>query len=414
MVQGIGGSTAATQLSGLAHWRHRTPSIGGDEREARIEKARRLIDAAGADALLVGAGPSLSYFAGVSWPATERLVAMLIPRRGAPFVICPAFEVASFQASLAIDATVRLWEEDESWSEMVADVLRETRVSSLAIDPAMAFGMARRIAAAAPTLGLVDGAPIIDGCRMIKSTAELALMRQAKAMTLEVQRRAALILHEGIAASAVVRFIDEAHRALGAAGSSFCIVQFGRSTAIPHGLPGEDHLAEGDMVLIDTGCAVEGYNSDITRSYVFGQADAEQRAIWTLERDAQQAAFDAVRPGIACEEIDAAARAVLERAGLGPDYRLPGLPHRTGHGIGLSIHEAPYLVRGDKTLLSPGMCFSNEPMIVLPERFGVRLEDHFHVTEDGAAWFTEPSPSIDAPFAEAGGLFCGKQVEREP
>lgn len=405
-MQGIGGSTAAAQLSGLARWQHRAPAIGREERDARIEKARRLLDAAGTDALLVGAGASLSYFAGVSWPATERLIAMLIPLRGDPVVICPAFELASLQASLAVDATFRLWEEDENPSDMVANVLREARASSLAIDPAMAFGMVRRIAAAAPSLELVDGASIIDGCRMIKSTAELALMRQAKAMTLEVQRRAALILHEGIAASAVVRFIDEAHRALGAAGSSFCIVQFGRATAVPHGLPGDNHLTEGDMVLIDTGCAVGGYNSDITRSYVFGQADTEQRALWTLERDAQQAAFDAVKPGVACEEIDAAARTILERAGLGPNYSLPGLPHRTGHGIGLSIHEAPYLVRGDKTPLSPGMCFSNEPMIVLPERYGIRLEDHFHVTEDGAAWFTEPSPSIDAPFAGQGhGLF---------
>lgn len=402
MTKGIGGATAASQLLDLTHWKNCAPPIGREEREARVEKARRLIGETNADALLIGAGASLAYFAGVSWPATERLVALLIPRRGVPVAICPAFEVASFETSLAIEAAVRLWEEDEDPSKLVAEALRDIGASTLAIDPAMASGTVRRLAAAAPSLDLADGAPIIDGCRMTKSAAELALMRQAKAMTLEVQRRAASILHEGIAASAVVRFIDEAHRALGAAGSTFCVVQFGGSTAVPHGLPGDDRLAEGDMVLIDTGCAVEGYHSDITRSYVFGQADAEQRAVWMLERDAQQAAFEAARPGVACEAVDAAARAVLERAGLGPGYRLPGLPHRTGHGIGLSIHEAAYLVRGDKTLLSPGMCFSNEPMIVLPDRFGIRLEDHFHVTEDGAAWFTAPSPSIDAPFAEPG------------
>jgi Xaa-Pro dipeptidase len=268
------------------------------------------------------------------------------------------------------------------------------------VDPALAFFQAERIRRAAPSADLADAAPIVDGCRALKSGAELALMRQAKAMTLEVQRRAARILRPGTRASEVRRFIDEAHRALGAAGSSFCIVQFGRSTAFPHGLPGDDHLAEGDMVLIDTGCTVQGYNSDITRSYVFGTPDAEQRRIWEVEQAAQQAAFDAVRPGVPCEAIDAAARAVLERAGLGPGYRLPGLPHRTGHGIGLSIHEAPYLVRGDRTPLAPGMCFSNEPMIVVPDRFGIRLEDHFHVTEEGAAWFTRPSPSIDDPFGD--------------
>ena len=163
-------------------------------------------------------------------------------------------------------------------------------------------------------------------------------------------------------------------------------------------LPGEQHLQEGDMVLIDTGCRVQAYHSDITRSYVFGTPSAEQRRIWDLEHEAQAAAFDAARPGEPCQVVDDAARAVLAKAGLGPDYQLPGLPHRTGHGIGLAIHEAPYLVRGERTALAPGMCFSNEPMIVLPDQFGVRLEDHFHMTGTGAAWFTRPSPSIDAPF----------------
>jgi Xaa-Pro dipeptidase len=242
---------------------------------------------------------------------------------------------------------------------------------------------------------------VIDGCRMIKSPAELALMSQAKAKTLEVHRRAARILRAGITTTEVRRFIDQAHRALGADdGSSFCAVQFGVASAYPHGLPGEQRLSEGDIVLIDTGCRVQGYNSDITRTYVFGPASAEQRRVWEVEKAAQAAAFAAARPGVACEEIDAVARRVLTAAGFGPDYELPGLPHRTGHGIGLSIHEAPYLVRGDKTPLAPGMCFSNEPMIVIPDAFGVRLEDHFHVTETGARWFTEPQPSLDEPFPE--------------
>ncbi len=400
MSSGIGGASASEVLSALGPWPDRAPAIGGEERLARIEKARRLMMAQGVDALLIGAGASLRYFAGISWGASERLVAMLLPAQGAPIMICPVFEQGSLEAELGIEARLRLWEEDESPSALVADALRESGAATLAIDPAMAFVMTDRIRRAAPSLSVIDASPIVDGCRMVKSAAELALMSQAKAMTLEVQRRAASILHEGIAASAVRRFIDEAHRALGAAGNSFCIVQFGRSTAFPHGLPGDQNLSEGDVVLIDTGCTVEGYNSDITRTYVFGEPNDEQRAIWDLEREAQRAAFDAVRPGVACEAVDAAARAVLERAGLGPDYRLPGLPHRTGHGIGLSIHEAAYLVRGDRTPLAPGMCFSNEPMIVLPDRFGIRLEDHFHVTEEGAAWFTEPSPSIDRPFID--------------
>ena len=395
----IGGSTFEAELAAIRPWADKAPPIAIAERQARIERVRELMAEAGADALLVGAGLSLSYFTGIGWGMIERLVAMVLTPRGQPVIVCPAFEQGSLEAILALDVDLRLWEEHESPSALVADVLREAGAGRLAIDPALPFGMAERIRLAAPSAAVLDATPIIDGCRSIKSEAELALMRQAKQMTLEVQRRAARVLAPGIRASEVVRFIDQAHKAIGSAGSTFCIVQFGASTAFPHGLPQDDELHEGDMVLIDTGCAVQGYNSDITRSYVFGKADAEQRRIWEIEAEAQRAAFDAARPGVLCEDIDSAARAVLERHGLGPDYRLPGLPHRTGHGIGLSVHEAPYLVRGDRTALRPGMCFSNEPMIVVPGRFGVRLEDHFHVTEDGAAWFTEPPRLMECVFA---------------
>lgn len=395
----IGGSTIAAELATIRPWADRAPVITLAERQARIERARAAMVDAGADALLVGAGLSLSYFTGIGWGMIERLVAMVLTPRGKPYIVCPAFEQGSLEAILTLDVDLRLWEEHESPSALVAAILREAGATRLAIDPALPFGMAERVRLAAPSASVLDATPIIDGCRAIKSEPELALMRQAKRMTLEVQRRAARVLAPGIRASAVRGFIDAAHKAIGSAGSTFCIVQFGASTAFPHGLPQDDELREGDMVLIDTGCAVEGYNSDITRSYVFGKADDEQRRIWEIEAEAQRAAFDAVRPGVPCAAIDAAARAVLERHGLGPDYRLPGLPHRTGHGIGLSVHEAPYLVRGDETPLQPGMCFSNEPMIVVPGRFGVRLEDHFHVTDHGARWFTEPSPAIDEPFA---------------
>jgi len=394
----IGGSTLSAELASLFPWSSAAPAISHAERLARIEQARALMIDAGADALLVAAGPSLSYFTGVGWGMIERLVAMILPRVGRPFMVCPAFEAGSLDAVLTIDVEARLWEEHESPSDLTAAILREIGASTLAIDPALAFGMADRLRLSAPSLTVMDATSIVDGCRMGKSSAELALMRQAKHMTLEVQRRAARILEPGIRASTVRRFIDDAHRAIGASGSTFCLVQFGRSSAYPHGLPGDDVLAEGDVVLIDTGCAVQGYNSDITRTYVFGEPSPDQRRIWSLEQQAQQAAFDAARPGETCESLDAAARTVLEKAGLGPGYRLPGLPHRTGHGIGLSVHEAPYLVPGDKTKLQPGMCFSNEPMIVLPDQFGVRLEDHFFITPDGAEWFTDRSPAIDRPF----------------
>ena len=390
----IGGSTIAAELAALGQWHSPASPIGKEERNARLERARARLAAIGADALLVNAGPSLRYFTGIGWSPTERLVAMLLPVNGKPWILCPAFERGSLEAELAIDAELLLWEEDESPLALIADVLAANAV--LALDPLLPFHWSEPLRA---SFRPVSGALVIDGLRMVKSATELALMQQAKAMTLEVHRRAARILEPGIRASTVKRFIDDAHRALGAAGSTFCAVQFGTATAYPHGLPGDQQLEEGQLVLIDTGCTVHGYHSDITRTYAFGAVDDEIRALWALEKEAQAAAFDAVEPGAPCESVDAAARRVLERAGLGPDYRLPGLPHRTGHGIGLAIHEPAYLVRGDRTPLTPGMCFSNEPMIVVPERFGIRLEDHMHVTETGAAWFTEPQHSIDRPFA---------------
>ncbi|OAN64772.1 M24 family metallopeptidase [Sphingomonas sp. TDK1] len=389
----IGGSTAETELATLAPWADRAPAISQDERRDRLTQVRERMAAMGAQALLVNAGMSLRYFAGVPWGATERLVAMLLPLHGEPVMICPRFELGSLTADMAFSADMRLWEEDEDPFALVAASLGG--VTTLAIDPALPFQMAERLRRAAPQVTLVDGAPAIDGCRMRKSPAEIALMQQAKNMTLEVHRRAARILQPGITTGAVKRFIDQAHRALGAAGSSFCIVQFGHATAFPHGLPGEQALEENQLVLIDTGCTIEGYHSDITRTYAFGRVSDEEQAIWSLEKEAQAAAFAAAAPGVPCEQVDAAARAVLEKAGLGPDYRLPGLPHRTGHGIGLSIHEPAYLVRGDRTPLDTGMCFSNEPMIVVPDRFGIRLEDHFYMTDTGPRWFTEPQPTID-------------------
>ncbi|MET3654542.1 Xaa-Pro dipeptidase [Dyella japonica] len=396
----IGGLDIAQARATLAPWQDTAAPIGAEEYQQRLEQARALMHAQGIDALLITAGTSLRYFSGVPWNASERLVGMLLTARGAPIVICPAFEVGSLERVLRIPADVRLWEEHDDPQQLVADALRERAAGSLALDPAAAYVIAERLRAVLGGKPLSDASAIVDGCRMCKSSSELALMKQATAMTLQVHRLAAGLMREGISRTELVRFIDEAHRALGADnGSTFCIVQFGQATAYPHGVPGEQYLQQDELVLIDTGCTVQGYHSDITRTYIFGRPNAEQARIWDLEQAAQRAAFDAIRPGASCESVDAAARAVVEKAGLGPDYRLPGIPHRTGHGCGMSIHESPYLVRGDRTALQPGMCASNEPMIVLPDRFGVRLEDHFYVTDDGATWFTPPSPAIDQPFA---------------
>jgi Xaa-Pro dipeptidase len=389
----IGGSTAQAELDRLQLWPKLAPPISAGERKARIARAHELTEALGADALLVNAGASLRYFSGLPWGQSERLVAMLLMPGRASVIICPHFEIGTLEADLAIPVDIRSWQEDEDPVALVLEVLGQAGAKSLAIDPELPFHFAERIRQG--TVDLVDAMPVIKQCRMVKSAAELALMQQAKDMTLSVHHAAARILRPGIRQSEVVRFIDAAHRQLGAGGSSFCIVQFGEATAYPHGLPGDRELQDGHLVLIDTGCTVQGYHSDITRTYAFGPVSQDIHEIWAVEKEAQQAAFDAVRPGETCENVDAAARAVLAKAGLGPDYALPGLPHRTGHGIGLSIHEPAYLVRGDRTVLQPGMCFSNEPMIVVPQRFGVRLEDHMFVTETGAQWFTTPQVAID-------------------
>ena len=390
----IGGSTSERELAALSRWPDPAPGITVSERLHRLERARRLTREMGADALLVNAGASLNYFTGMPWSASERLVAMLLPVSGAPVIICPYFERGSLEADLQITADLRLWQEDESPFQLVRQAMGDLGGTTLALDPAISFEGASRLMRETG-LTVLEAGHVINGCRMFKSAAEIALMQQAKSMTLEVQKGAARIMRDGITTTEVKAFIEQAHRKLGAAGNSFVIVQFGRATAFPHGLPGEQSLREGDLVLIDTGCLVQGYQSDITRTYVFGEASADQKRIWEIEKAAQAAAFACVEIGRPCEDVDAAARAVLVRHGLGPDYDLPGTPHRTGHGIGLSIHEPAYLVRGDRTPLGVGMCFSNEPMIVVPDRFGVRLEDHMYVTEQGARWFTEPQSAID-------------------
>jgi len=396
----IGGHRLEDAQVLLKPWPHKAAPIQPAEYEQRLAQARALMRQRGDGALLITAGSSLRYFTGITWGASERLVAMLLTLQGDPIVLAPSFEEGSLSHELKIPVQAWLWEEHENPQQIVADVMIEQDVQQLALDPAAAFVIHERLRAVIGDRRIVDASAIVDGCRMCKSPAELALMKQATAMTLHVHRLAAGLMRVGISTGEIKRFIDQAHRALGAdGGSTFCIVQFGHATAYPHGIPGEQYLHQDELVLIDTGCSVQGYQSDITRTYIFGTPNAEQERIWLLEQAAQQAAFDAVRPGVRCDEVDAAARRVLEAAGLGPDYRLPGLPHRTGHGCGMSIHETPYLVRGNDTVLAPGMCCSNEPMIVVPGQFGIRLEDHFYVTEDGATWFTPPSPAIDRPFA---------------
>ncbi len=404
MTLGVGGHAPEDVLKSLDDRTGDVRPIAEAEFQARIAAARERMRAAGIDALLLYPGSSLAYFTNTSWRPSERLVAAVLAADGDAELayVAPAFEEGTLASYLGLPGVLHLWQEHEDPYALTAELLRGLGVArgAVALDPATPFFTYRGLQRALAPVELVDAEPVIAAARRCKSPAELALMQRAKDMTLEVQRCAAQILRPGISTAEVTEFIDAAHRALGApAGSSFCIVLFGPDSAIPHGVKTPKRLDEGDVVLIDTGCTLHGYQSDITRTYVFGEPTARQRTVWEAEQRAQAAAFDAAQIGASCASVDAAARAQLERDGFGPGYELPGLPHRTGHGIGLDIHESPYLVGSDLTPLAPGMCFSNEPMICVPGEFGVRFEDHFYMTATGPRWFTQPSPSVDDPFA---------------
>lgn len=405
MTLGVGGASPEQALARLQVMTDGAEPIALAEYRLRIERLQQLMQAQGMAAVFIDAGSSLFYFTGLKWSPSERMVGALVPARGDVHYIAPAFEEGTVRDLQVLPGSISVWAEHESPFTLLVEMLAEIEVrdgARVGLSHSLPFGMYERLRQAAGGLQLVDGGALVEQCRRCKSPAELALMQRAKDMTLEVHKVAASILREGITTTEVTRFIEAAHRKVGAPGSTFCIVLFGEDSAFPHGVRQPRPLRDGDMVLIDTGCQLYGYNSDITRSYVFGTPSARQRELWNLEKAAQQAAFDAASPGSPCEQVDAAARRCLEASGLGPDYALPGLPHRTGHGIGLDIHEGPYLVRGDSTLLDVGMCFSNEPMICVPGEFGIRLEDHFYMTADGPRWFTRPSHSVDDPFGLEG------------
>ncbi|MCJ8301657.1 Xaa-Pro peptidase family protein [Shewanella sp.] len=401
MTLGVGGSTAMQELAKLSDMTKGTKPISKREYTARIEKAQELMKAQGIEAIYINAGTNLYYYTGTRWYASERMVGAIIPAVGALEYIAPAFEVDTLLGYMVIEGKVNTWHEDESPYALFGEVLKQMDINSgkVGIDESAAFFIFDGVRLAHSQFDYVNAKPVTAGCRMIKSDTELSLLQRAKDMTLEVHKAVARILREGITVGEIEAFINDAHKAVGApAGSYFCIVLFGEDSAYPHGVKSPKALEQNDTVLIDTGCQLQGYNSDITRTFVFGAPSDRQREIWQHEQDAQIAAFEAAKIGAPCASVDRAARDVLEAAGFGPGYNVPGLPHRTGHGIGLDIHEWPYLVLNDQTPLAAGMCFSNEPMLCVPGEFGVRHEDHFYMTKEGAVWFTKPMHSIDDPF----------------
>jgi Xaa-Pro dipeptidase len=353
----------------------------------------------GLGAIVLEPGASMSYFTATRWGRSERTFALVLPSVGEPAWVAPAFEEGRAREAIQLGTDIRVWQEDESPSALIAGILRDrgVRTGRIGIEETVRFFVSDGLRHAAPALELVSADPVTAGCRMIKSPAELALLRRANEITLAAIAAAAESLYDGIPQAEFRNHLSAAFRALGAPGGG--LILFGKWTASPHGTREPQRLRAGEMVLVDAGCEVEGYSGDVTRSWVLGKPSDRQRKVWDLERKAQDAALAAVKPGATCEQIDAAARGVITAAGFGPGYKLPGLPHRTGHGIGLDGHEWTNLVRGNRTRLAPGMCFSDEPTISIPGEFGIRLEDCFYVTEEGRGrMFTPPSPSFDDPF----------------
>jgi Xaa-Pro dipeptidase len=369
-----------------------------DERKARIEKAQRLMKENRIDAIYLEPGTTMWYFTGMRWGTSERMFAAVIPARGEIAWICPKFEEERARELIQMGTDVRTWEEDESPYQRVVEALRDRGVRSgtVGIEERVRFFLYDGIRLAAPALKFVNATPVTAGCRLFKSPAELALMQMANDITIEAYKATRASMTEGMTQAEFAGNCAAAFRVLGSSGGIF--VSFGKYTAFPHGSSTPQRLKEGDVVLMDGGCSVDGYQSDITRTFVFGKPTQRQRDIWNLERKAQDAAFAAAKVGAPCEVVDAAARKVIVDAGFGPDYKVPGLPHRTGHGIGMDGHEWTNFVRGNKTPIQPGMCFSDEPTVVIYGEFGIRLEDCLYITEDGPKFFTRQSASIDEPF----------------
>jgi Xaa-Pro dipeptidase len=400
----IGGTTIEQALASLSDMTAGAVPIGHDEHVQRIARAQAFMRDAGIAAIYVDAGTNLTYFTGTRWHASERMVGAIVPATGAVAYIAPAFEESTIADFMVVEGAIHTWQEHESPYQLFVDTLQQLGITGrIGIDESAAFFVYDGIRPLAEAAGytLENARAVTAHCRSRKSPAEISLMQRAMDMTLAVHVAAASILKEGITTKEVEAFIDQAHRKVGASGSYFVIVLFGEATAYPHGVSYVQTLKPGDTVLIDTGCKLHNYISDITRTYVYGAISDRQRSVWNSEKAAQQAAFQAAQLGVPCEAVDQAARRSLEADGFGPGYKLPGLPHRTGHGIGMDIHEWPYLVGGNTTPLDVGMCFSNEPMICIPGEFGIRHEDHFYMTATGPQWFTQPAHSIDDPFGLA-------------
>jgi Xaa-Pro dipeptidase len=372
--------------------------IGRAERVARIAKAQRLMRANGIGAILIEPGSSLDYFTGVQWWRSERLTCAVIPVDGEPCIVTPFFEEPSVRESLGISADVRVWQEDESPIAQVAAFLKTRKLDKcpIGIEETVRFFVSEGLARALPATKIVSANPVVCGCRMIKTPAEIALMQAASDVTVAAISHTITRIEVGMTPADISAMIVAATTALGGEADG-ALVLLGEASAYPHGSHQPQRVRNQEPILIDCGCKVGGYQSDISRTFVLGGATTEQRKVFGQVQEGQRIAFAAARLGAPAGSVDDAVRSAYERMGYGPRYKLPGLSHRTGHGIGMDGHEPVNLVHGETTRLAAGMCFSNEPGLYLPGKFGIRIEDCFHMTDGGPVWFSKPQVSIEYP-----------------
>ena len=368
------------------------------DRQGRIEKAKRLMIEHNIQAIYMESGTSMFYFTGTRWGNSERMFALVLPAKGEVAWICPAFELDRAHELIDSRADIRTWEEHESPYKRVTEIFadRGIRNGHIGFEERVRFFLFDGIRKEAPHLEYVSADPITIGCRVIKSPKEIALMQRANDITIEAYKASIKRLETGMTGGDFRSIASAAHSALGASGGIGA--QIAEASSNPHGSIKRIELKEGDIVLMDGGCNIDGYRSDISRTIVYGEPNQRQREMWNLAKKAQSAVFETAGVGVPCEDADAAARRVYVDHGFPGGYKLPGCPHRSGHGIGLDGHEWINLVKGNTRPMEPGMCFTNEPMLVLPGEFGVRLEDDFYIAEEGPRYFTTPSPSIDEPF----------------
>lgn len=396
-------STLPPAISKLQSRKSEAMPITKDERRGRLEHARSLMVDNALDAIVLMQGTSLRYFTDIRWWGGERLFALVLPAKGNAFYVCPAFEEGRAREQIANSgddqADVRIWQEDESPYQRVAQGLKERGIvtGGIGMEETIRFVFSDGIAKAAPQATISSSTPVTAGCRMIKSAHEVALMRLAAQVTLAVYDAVYQSLSEGMTQHDVGSLIEKAYARMGFPGEASVMV--GEYSAFPHGSTTPQVIREGSIIMIDDGCTVEGYQSDITRTFVLGKASDKMKSVFDIVHRAQAAALAAARPGVECGSIDAAARKVITDAGYGPDYKY--FTHRLGHGMGMDGHEWPYLVRGNTTRLQANMTTSDEPGIYIRGEFGIRLEDDMHVTENGAELFTPQSPSLEDPFGKA-------------